>query len=259
MSSIERTAYPRLKRSYTEKELERVYTPTEDEARFVYSIARGTQNLLNAMILLKTSQRLGYFPNLEEVPNPIVDHIRSWMNLKSDTVPGYDKPRNRYEHQAAIRKFRGIQSYGKEAQRIALAAVQKAAQVMDHPADLINVAIAELIRQSFELPAFSTLDRMARHIRKTVNDGFFEQVIQRLNDREIHRLEELLERGESHFSDYNRLKNLPKKPKLSEIRERLDHLAWLITFGDAGSYLEGIPPAKVNHFAAQAKALDARK
>lgn len=259
MASIERTAYPRLKRSYTAKELERVYTPTADEARFIYSTARGTKNLLNAMILLKTSQRLGYFPKLEEVPEPIINHLRSWMSLKPDTTPGYGNPRVRYEHQAAIRKFRGIKPYGKEAQRIALEAVQKAAQVMDHPADLINVAIAELIRQTFELPAFSTLDRLARHVRKTVNDGFFEQVLRRLSDRDIHRLEELLERGESHYSDYNRLKKLPKKPKLSEIRERLDHLAWLNTFGDSIPYLEGIPPAKVNHFAAQAKALDARE
>ncbi|SMP18112.1 Transposase and inactivated derivatives, TnpA family [Laceyella tengchongensis] len=211
------------------------------------------------MILLKTSQRLGYFPKLEEVPAQIVNYIRDRMKLPVETVPGYDKPRTRYQHQTAIRKFRGIQSYGKEAQRIALETVQKAAQVMDHPADLINVAIAELVRQNYELPAFSTLDRLARHIRKSVNDGFFEMVFQRLGIQEIKRLDELLERGESHYSEYNRLKNLPKKSRLSEIRERLDHLAWLTTFGDAKPYLEGIPPAKVSHFAAQAKALDARE
>jgi hypothetical protein len=259
LASIERTAYPRLKRSYTEKELERVYTPSGEEIRFVYELTRGPKSLLSAMILLKTSQRLGYFPKLEEVPAPIVDHIRVRMNLPPETVPGYDKPRTRYEHQTAIRKFRGIKPFGNEAKRVVLDAVQKAAQVMDHPADLINVAIAELIRQGFELPAFSTLDRMSRHIRKAVNDSFFEMVFRRLNSREIQRLEDLLERGESYFSDYNRLKNLPQKAKLSEIRGRLDHLAWLTTFGDAGPYIEGIPPAKVNHFAAQAKALDAQE
>lgn len=259
LASIERTAYPRLKRSYTEKELERVYKPSSEEVRFVYELTRGPKSLLSAMILLKTSQRLGYFPKLEEVPTQIVDYIRDRMKLPPEVVPGYDKPRTRYQHQTAIRKFRSIQSYGKEAQRIALEAVQKAAQVMDHPADLINVAIAELIRQNYELPAFSTLDRLARHIRKSVNDGFFEMVFQRLGNQEIKRLDELLERGESHYSEYNRLKNLPKKPKLSEIRERLDHLAWLTTFGDARPYLEGISPAKVSHFAAQAKALDARE
>jgi hypothetical protein len=35
--------------------------------------------------------------------------------------------------------------------------------------DLINMAIEELIRQRFELPAFSTLLRIARTTRNTVN------------------------------------------------------------------------------------------
>ena len=40
-----------------------------------------------------------------------------------------------------------------------------AAAVKDNPADLINIALEELIRRRFELPAFSTLDRMADDIR----------------------------------------------------------------------------------------------
>jgi hypothetical protein len=110
-----------------------------------------------------------------------------------------------------------------------------------------------------ELPAFSTLDRLARHVKKKVNDVFYEQVVQRLTNEKISQLDALLDRGESHYSDYNRLKKLPKKARLSEMKEQLDHLAWLTSFGDAGTYLQGIPPAKVNHFAAQAKALDAHK
>lgn len=37
--------------------------------------------------------------------------------------------------------------------------MHKAAEVQDHPADLINVAIEELVRQRLELPAFSALDQ----------------------------------------------------------------------------------------------------
>jgi hypothetical protein len=33
---------------------------------------------------------------------------------------------------------------------------------MDHPADLINKAIEDLVRRRFELPAFSTLDTRRR-------------------------------------------------------------------------------------------------
>jgi len=49
--------------------------------------------------------------------------------------------------------------YDEVAQACARAAVQEAAQVMINPADLINVALAELPKQHYELPTFDTLDQ----------------------------------------------------------------------------------------------------
>lgn len=48
-------------------------------------------------------------------------------------------------------------------------------------ADLINVAIEELVRQRFELPAFSTLTRTAQQIRAQVTTTFYQQVNHCLN------------------------------------------------------------------------------
>lgn len=45
---------------------------------------------------------------------------------------------------------------------------------------LINVAIEELVRQRYELPAFSTLDRLACHIRSIVNTRLFRRVARKL-------------------------------------------------------------------------------
>ncbi|MBD1382928.1 DUF4158 domain-containing protein [Metabacillus arenae] len=64
MTSIERTAYPRFKRSLTKKELQRIYTPKLEETQFIHSIARGPENLLTAAVLFKSFQRLGYFLRL---------------------------------------------------------------------------------------------------------------------------------------------------------------------------------------------------
>ena len=72
-----------------------------------------------------------------------------------------------------------------------------AAEVMDHPADLINVAIEELIRQRVELPAFSTLDRLSRRIRTLVNGRFSAAVMERLSEAERGQLDALLEVGDS--------------------------------------------------------------
>ena len=62
------------------------------------------------------------------------------------------------------------------ARQIVIKSIYQAAQVKDNPADLINVAIAELINQRYELPAFSTLDRIIRRIRTLVNGVFFDTV-----------------------------------------------------------------------------------
>jgi hypothetical protein len=44
---------------------------------------------------------------------------------------------------------------------------------MESPADLINAAIGSLLQEQYELPAFSTLDRIAGRIRYLVNGGIY--------------------------------------------------------------------------------------
>ncbi|GAA4386437.1 hypothetical protein GCM10023088_57400 [Actinomadura verrucosospora] len=46
-------------------------------------------------------------------------------------------------------------------------------QSKDNPADLINVALEELVRARCELPGYTTLDAMAASTRAEVNTGFF--------------------------------------------------------------------------------------
>jgi hypothetical protein len=41
--------------------------------------------------------------------------------------------------------------------------------MMDHPADLINVALEVLVKERLEIPAFSTLDRIVGHVRAQIN------------------------------------------------------------------------------------------
>lgn len=260
MASIERTAYPRFRRNLTESELNKVYTPTPVEIQWVRSIARGTMSALNITVLMKCFQNLGYFPKSDDVPPVIINHIRDCLHLDDQVMIGYQNNRTLYRHYRSIREYLKIAPYGKQAQGVAMKAIRQAAQVMDNPADLINVAIAELVNQYYELPAFSTLDRLCRRIRLLVNEEFFQQVLEQLSVNDIQQLDQLLKKNPDQFySDYNRLKQLPKRPKISRIREHIEHLNWLLTFGDVSRYLVGIPTAKIKHFAAQAKVLDVQE
>lgn len=54
-------------------------------------------------------------------------------------------------------------------------------QSKDNPADLINVALEELVRTRCELPGYTTLDAMVAAVRAEVNTGFFQTVTGRLD------------------------------------------------------------------------------
>ena len=154
MTSIERTAYPRFKRHFTSKELTEIYTPTRAEIAFAYSTTKGQSNIFNLLLALKSFQRLGYFSKFSELPHPIINHLRSCLKFPEEIIVGYDNSKTIYRHRTAIREYLQVNPFNKLGLHLAATSIHEAAQVMDNPADLMNVAIAELIKQRYELPGF---------------------------------------------------------------------------------------------------------
>ncbi|MFJ2034280.1 Tn3 family transposase [Streptosporangium sp. NPDC087985] len=146
-----------------------------------------------------------------------------------------------------------------QARKIAAEAIAEAARRKDNPADLINIALEALTKHSFEFPAFSTLDTMAGDIRTEVNETFFTLAHSRMNPEEQARMLAMSQANPvTGRSDHDRVKQAAPRATVSRLRTHLDHLAWLDGIGGAtGSWLAGIPTAKVAHFAAEARALDA--
>lgn len=71
-------------------------------------------------------------------------------------------------------------------------AIRTAAATKQDLADLINAAIEELVRQRFELPAFSTFIRTAQQICDRVTTTFYRAVNHRLNPASRQQLDALL-------------------------------------------------------------------
>lgn len=259
MASIERTAYPRFKRTPLPKELDSLYTPSVEEIAFSRSCARKAQPRFGLLLLLKTFQRLGYFPAIEDIPAPVVQHVRQVGGFAADLSPAYEEPRTLYRHHEAIRGRLGVRIWSEQGSQVASKAIASAAAVMDNPADLINVAIEELVHHRIELPAFSTLDRLSGRIRTQVNEGFFASVMERLVNDEKVRLDALLDAGDTpqKKSLFHALKQLPKRSSLENLQDLLDHIIKLSEMVGADHHLERIPHVKIKHFAAEAKALDA--
>ena len=69
------------------KELRELYTPTPTDIAFVTTRARGDGPQFALMILLKVFQRLGYFPNPQEIPGAVISHIQALMQFPDDLIP----------------------------------------------------------------------------------------------------------------------------------------------------------------------------
>jgi TnpA family transposase len=256
MTLVDRTAYPKFKQFPDPKELAELYTPTETEIKLVKSKTKSHEGFLCFMVMLKSFQRLGYFPHPELVPIAVIKHLRSYLKLQ-DWVKAIPSERQRYNYQNAIREYLGVKQYDKPAQRLIAIAIAISAEVKDHPADLINVAIEELVKERYELPAFSTLDRLVGHIRASVNNRLFSRISTGLSQVEQIYLDQLLSADTlESTATLNLLKSPPKSATLSGVRQLQTKFDALMTFGDAKRLLESIARTKIRYFAAQGRALD---
>jgi len=255
MSSIERTAYPRFTRAPSVKELREIYTPTPADVAFVATKARGPAKQLALMILLKVYQCLHYFPDPQSIPRAVISHICAVMKMPDDLVPDIS-PATLYRYYEALREHLELNSQGKHARHIAAQAMHTAAQVMENPADLINAAIETLLVEHCELPAFSTLDRLAGRIRRLVNRGIYQNVFARMPEAEQQALSRLLEPdGSSPFTAFDRIKDAPKSATLTHLDEWLSRLTWLQSWGSMNPFLEGMRSSKITHLAQEARSL----
>ncbi len=146
MTAITRTAYPRFGQQYTRQELTEFFTPTQEEIDFTRQVtpANDLTQQLPLMILLKSFQKLGYLPFVDDVPIQVQEFVAAkleWEHGEIKPPPRMTRTRLRqaiYEH-LKIKPFR---NGGKEAvEEIS----QQIAASMSDPADLINVAIEHLI------------------------------------------------------------------------------------------------------------------
>jgi TnpA family transposase len=255
MSSIERTAYPRFTRAPSVKELREIYTPTPTDVAFVATKARGPAQKFALMILLKVYQRLHHFPDPQNIPGAVISHIRAVMKLPDDLVPDIS-PATLYRYYGALREHLELESRGKHVRHVAAQAMHTAAQTMENPADLINAAIETLLVEHGELPAFSTLDRMAGRIRRLVNRGIYQTVFARIAEAEQQALSRLLEPdGSSSFTAFDRIKDAPQSATLTHLDEWLSRLTWLQSWGSMDPFLAGMRSSKITHLAQEARSL----
>jgi TnpA family transposase len=256
MTALDRTAYPQFKEPYTSAELRNLYTPTLEEITFVQNAANSNSQKLTLLVWLKCCQSLGYIPRLQTIPAQVVQHVRAAADLQPEVSLTWART-NLTRSRQIIHAFLDIRRYAQGGRELVTRAVTEAAHTMSDPADLINLAIELLVQQRYQLPAFSTLDRLANHVREQVHQQLYAQINARLTDAQRQQLEDLLRvpMG-AHRTPFNQLKAFPQKATLTHVREWEARLDWLEGILDAPALLTGIANSKIKQFAAHAHALE---
>ena len=262
MPTVAETAYPRLKNQIREKELTEIYTPTLEELNLASQHTRKGATKLGFLVLLKTFQRLGYFVAPTTIPSAIVKHIAHSAALACppNVLKSYDTSGTRWRHIIIIRDYLSINPYQAQARRLIVKSMAEAARTKNDLADIINVAIEELVHHRYELPVFNTLVRAGKRVRGTVDRAFYRQVRQHLNSESCQNLDSLFVIGESASkTPWHELKQDPGKPILKNLKALVWRLKWLSQLNTYQGALEHIPNVKLKYFATEAMSLDAAR
>jgi hypothetical protein len=225
MASIEKTAYPRFtNKRLSQKELMQVYSPSADEIYLAAMQTRDLKNKLNFLILLKTFQRLGYFPNFDEIPKGIIEHIIITISTEKDVKIGYTSEKTWHLHKLAIRKILAITPYNSDAKKLVEHIAIQVSFKMNYLPDIINVVIEELIFHGFELSSFSTLDREVKRCKVISNTQIYNKINSLIPDNIRSSFDDMLSPiGTTQRTGYNAIKLLPKRATVSNFKEFLAH------------------------------------
>lgn len=254
MASIERTAYPRFKSTLSAQELHTLYDPTDEERKFASTHTRGADQQLALLTLLKSHQYLGYLPAVDDIPLQLRRYLCQQLDLPPET-DFQETKHYRYHYLQLIRSYLNVNAYSDGGASLVEQAAQQAAYTMSDPADLINVAIEHLIEQRFELPAFSTLDRLVLHVRDGVHEDLYARMTASLSPSDQERLDALLHVRDRQ-TDFTRIKATPRQATLKHLRQWTERLKWLESILPTRPFLKEVANTKIQQFAAEAAALN---
>ncbi|MFE2094205.1 DUF4158 domain-containing protein [Streptomyces sp. NPDC059460] len=135
MTSIERTAYPRFKRLITAHELHLFFSPTRDELEWAADRTDSDEHLLALLLTLKSYQRMGCFPKVENIPEAVAEFVRRAVELPEGTLAVYRAAKTMKNHLGLVRQRVGVAYDQGRARRIAEESIRKEAASTNRPGD----------------------------------------------------------------------------------------------------------------------------
>lgn len=263
MVAVHETAYPRIKTHSLLRDIKRLYTPTQSEWLWVKSRRIDNDLRLGHMVLLKCFQRLGYFPNIDAITQSIINHIAKKLDLQPIDKPHllFSSMQSIKRAKITIRAYRQVKKLETSEQKEWLNTFSREmAATKDNAVDIINAMIEILLKERFELPGFSTLERIASSARAAVNNEIVRCVANALSDTAKKRLQSLLEdKNDDGQSLWLQLKQEPKRPTSKTLKLFLTHSQIINDLQRIIGSLPEIPEEKRLQLVNEAKAYDIAK
>lgn len=229
MAAIHDTAYPRLKYNLTQKEIARVYTPIDEEIAWLRKRRFKGEQPLACLVYLKCFQRLGYFPKPGDIPVSVINYIAGFTRFHQEEyqrLPAVPKATQK-RIKDAVRRHCGVEPFTLKVQGPWIKSFAKdIARTKENVVDIINAMLEILVKESIELPAFSTLERIAFTARAHANRVYFRSVTEVIDAETEALLEALLHtKTDSGITHWQRLKSEPKKPSVQGLKDFTAHTA----------------------------------
>ncbi|MFK7848125.1 MAG: Tn3 family transposase [Rhodothermales bacterium] len=257
MTSIDRTAYPYLKKPIGKAVLSESYDLDDVTMHFIRRTARNNRGYLAVAVMLKTRQHLGYFMPLEQVPDTIITYLARQLEVPvaSWSINDDHLKKTLYRYRLACRKFLGSAVFAAKDRKLLIDSLRTAAYTMSDPADLINVAIEVLVTKNIELPAFSSLERLANHERQVIHAKLYAKITNTLTPDQCQILDALLavEDG-ARTTVFTQLKQAPGSATLGHFRAWANRLVQLDSILNPRPFFKGVAYTKVRQFEAEASA-----
>jgi len=91
-----------------------------------------------------------------------------------------------------VRKYLRVKNFDEDGQALLSSTVRLAAARMEDLADIINIAIEELVRHSFELSGFTSFPKEAQRGRTEVNRTLYRRVCDAITSEGCDAIDRLL-------------------------------------------------------------------
>lgn len=252
-----RLIYPKLSNPLTPADLQRLFSPSCEERKWVPTVARTPLSQVALLVQLKIFQVVGRFLRIEEIPELIVAHAADRLGVDGDPRLVFSES-TVYRHRTAVLDHLGVTGWGAAARQLTKQMMITIAEARTDPAELINAAVDALVRHRFELPSLDTLSRLAAKVHSQVNGAQWQCIVARLTESQRLALEALLVADPTtQESPFAVICRAPGRASRKNLKALIERHRWLQDLPDPTTALQAVADSKVLQWANEARRLKA--